>query len=157
MSGRKKQRRKWPVDLGATIPACFAMSAAALQQIGLKDREAMNAIHTQDAALVHLETVMGGLAVGYQVAVDSGPTINGIEVGREHIRLGVKAAYDAVHRAQTTGDVGVPPDDRMAMERALRVVEQLREVALRRHWLAAYQGMQDTATFASTLRAAGCG
>ena len=140
-----RRKHHWPFQ-GEPVPAAFGMSQQALVQLQLILRESMNAIHTAHAGHSHIQTVLLGLVLGLKVARTPDLAVDGLAAGREAIAEGVRVAHHVSARCfEGHPASAVHEEARMSMERALRVVEQLHQVAPRRFWLAAYQEAADPA------------
>ncbi len=141
-----RHRRQWPAHLGG-VPAAWSMTDAARVQLSLILRVAMNDIHLGKGQQADVQTVLTNLVVAMAVGTEAAETIDGIKAGLDAIAEGINAARraDALFIAAQGQPVVVAEAERMPMERALRVVEQLHEVANRRLWLDAYREAADPA------------
>lgn len=134
MARRHQPQRAWPFK--AALPPVWGMSAVRLTNLALTERAAMNAVHTQQSTRGDIQVVLVGLAAGLDVAHRaSEDEISELHPARVAIAEGLLAALAA---SDLPDPAAVPEAGRHAMERGLRLVEQLREVARRQHWLEVY-------------------
>lgn len=141
-----RRQRQWPAHLSG-MPAAWGMTDSARTQLSLILRVAMNDIHLGKGQQADVQVLLTNLVVAMAVGTKAADTINGIQAGLAAIAGGINAARraDAMFIAAQGQPVVVAEAERMPMERALRVVEQLHEVANRRLWLEAYREAADPA------------